>query len=418
MNSASQSPLKDTVGDKQHQEASQQNEGQLFSHTQLEAAAAAAAVAILPARSPPQILLDAQRKAIENFVSCSKKDQGRSMHNSASVMAKHAGVLQDVLQKIFPVWRSGSLRCCVCDGWLALSPIIMHDCTKHVVVPKELIDLTGRVPRCKLCKQYCRAETHRCKILQRMFIDLTAMMQWDSESWSANLLMLLRDAPGHWVVIFPHPGPGSAIIEHYSLQYPHAPVCRHHLIVAKSEFPDAGMGAFTVTGFKVKAEPVSLPAISVNGSWTPALTDYVVCAYTGLFTKKGAEIPQAANTNRMAEYTCASGVIDASDVGGICVRFNQAHGTAANMASMEMHEEGLPYLLPIKDSLPGTEGCYDYLGCTDDRHDILMNVQCACKGQALNVKVFGHTIELGKCTKRLIKYQRALPYRKRRVDEV
>jgi hypothetical protein len=82
--------------------------------------------------------------------------------------------------------------------------------------------------------------------------------------------------------------------------------------------------------------------------------------------------------------------LDAQNDGGVMVRVNSAHGSAANL-SCHSHDDRI-FLYASKDVDPGTELTFDY------NNKVPSSVKCNCKGRKCEVFVLGCTYPCRGCT--------------------
>jgi hypothetical protein len=118
--------------------------------------------------------------------------------------------------------------------------------------------------------------------------------------------------------------------------------------------------------------------------------------YTGV--RRTAQSPNAIrpDAGRLADLTLPDGtVLDPNRHGGVLLRLNSAHGSAANIYVDDGEHSRPPLMLAAKDAKAGTELRWDYCATTDDQADPL-NTPCACGGVAIDYPNIG--VQGRKCT--------------------
>ena len=94
--------------------------------------------------------------------------------------------------------------------------------------------------------------------------------------------------------------------------------------------------------------------------------------------------------------------IDPNHFGGVTVRINAAHGTAANLC-IPQGDDMPPLVLAAQDADAGAELKWDYQALTDNPRDPL-HAECTCGGRACVYKHLG--IRGRKCTSTLMEYKK------------
>lgn len=287
-------------------------------------------------------------------------------------LREHA-VVNRAMRMLFPRLHGGRLQCSNCIAPLPFAHVQVHSCDPRksrlkVQLTKDLVDKGGR---CVMCQRFAVAgRDHACNSLSRVCIDLTAMSAfWDGGEmagrWERDPLAVTRRLMGPWVIVFPGTGgdKGDAIM-------------RHHAFVWESSVPDAGAGMFTLSGLCsgsiAQVQAFDAPLTISSSDWKPVETRLAVGYYTGEAVEEGVE------SDRLSTLTLEDGsMVDPECFGGVLVRANQAHGTAANACVT-----GSALMVAARFAKPGHELFWDYQSYTDDPEDPLLGVECKCGGRA------------------------------------
>jgi hypothetical protein len=286
-------------------------------------------------------------------------------------LRKHA-LVNRAMRMLFPRLHGGRLQCSNCIAPLPFAHVQVHSCDPRKSRLKVQLtkDLVAKGGRCVLCQRFAVAgRDHACNSLSRVCIDLTAMSAfWDGGEmagrWERDPLAVTRRLMGPWVIVFPGNNENA--------------VMRHHAFVWESQVPGAGAGIFTLSGLRsgsrrqVEAFDAPLAISGSSGDWKPVETRLAVGYYTGEAMAEGVE------SDRLSALTLEDGsMIDPERFGGVLVRANQAHGTAANACVI-----GSALMVAARFAKPGRELFWDYRSYTDDPDDPLLGVECKCGGRA------------------------------------
>jgi hypothetical protein len=129
--------------------------------------------------------------------------------------------------------------------------------------------------RCVLCKKPATiGKNHTCKssALKHVHYDLSDL--YPSSTWVTEPLAVLRNQPGHWVIVFS-----------VSSSLPPRPndFYRHHCYVATSTINNSGLGLYTVTGTTNQAgNPFIFGEGGLGKAGVPFLTKQMIGIYTGM----------------------------------------------------------------------------------------------------------------------------------------
>jgi hypothetical protein len=234
----------------------------------------------------------------------------------------------------------------------------------HPAPPTQSMTAGGR---CGLCGRLAKESApHACDALSRMAVDLSALPEYSAD-WTKEPLTTTRDLPGHWVTVF---------------KDEHGRLARHHLIVAQSPF---GLGAYTVSGLQPLHQAERATAAETAPEQTqetktsairPREDMAAIGRYTGLLQDEATD----EEDERLAALTLQDGTrIDPNSHGGMLVRLNSAHGTAANVCPVE-DDNTMTLMKAAIKAAAGEELRWDYVAVTDDPNDPL-NAPCKCRGK-------------------------------------
>jgi len=290
-------------------------------------------------------------------------------------LREHA-VVNGAMRMLFPRLHGGRLQCSNCIAPLPFAHVQVHSCSSKARLKVQLTeDLVAKGGRCVLCRRFAVAGVdHACNSLSRVCIDLTAMSAfWDggemAGEWERDPLAVTRRLIGPWVIVFPGNSENA--------------VMRHHAFVWESSVPGAGAGMFTLSGLcsgtrrQVEAFDAAPRAIS-GGDWKPVETRLAVGYYTGVALAADEEEEGRVESDRLSALTLEDGsMVDPELFGGVLVRANQAHGTAANACVT-----GGALMVAARFAKAGRELFWDYQSYTDDPEDPLLGVACKCGGRA------------------------------------
>lgn len=325
---------------------------------------------------------------------------------------------------MYPVFdRDGRARCSRCSGALSEAYVQVHQCkgrgsvkvkvrsqhawrggarmqgqrpcnhsaatdtTPHTT-PRQCMPPGGRCPLCSRLTQ--EGQEHACSALSRMGVDMSALPKY-ATGWTQEPLTTARDVPGHWVTVY------------LDRRGQHR---RHHLIISPSDV--GGFGAFTASGLVPVAQPRAgrdaTPAAQQEAPPRvhPTEDHAAVGRYTGLL-RDGPLLND--EDGRLAALTLHNGrTIDPNAFGGVLVRINAAHGSAANLC-LEKADSPATLMLAATPASIGQELRWDYRAVTDDPNDPL-NAACNCGGKQCRYKEISMTGR--RCTGKLMRVAKTI----------
>ena len=214
--------------------------------------------------------------------------------------------------------------------------------------------------RCSVCCTPVGSSSHQCTaaVLRTVLVDFTATERGDTDLFRLDAqLSQARQACG--LVAFVTAGacvPRTTACSNLSNSIPYL---RMLVLVADSDMPNAGRGAFATSSI-------------ANNS--------IVCGYTGLRVADPNSPHDALQP--LAWHTIRGIARDPTVQGGMAFVFNCGHHERACMLSTEgrLPHNRTPLML-LKASYnisAGTELLWDYNAVTDDPNDPLLHVYCQC----------------------------------------